>query len=382
MFFVVGICFVWMATAVHLPLCSTDGDSYGRWVSLQSYENDTSLQHEISTKFVLGGPGEALNFSRIWLPHNCSMHRFTKTSIHAVVERLIRTNKVQTPYRIITLGDSAVRGVICGVMRILSGSEVFGPLENEICGDMHTEPVSILNIHEIRNAFFGTNIEMSFMYMKSLSVQYSRWMVEGNMGKKPAALILNTGAWDFDELARKHRDAPAPPECQSDEYDQVSQLRVQPSIAAELKECGEIAKRLGVRAIYRSNHHNFRFGYHCADDRFQDMLKSMDWEWWDNTRLSEDTWQTQCGDGFHFDRWERHSERQHQEHREAELQRGKETPGMLEMQLAQSLLHRLFRDTLQDILDQRVTRPLTGWHDQVTNATLHHKVAARTRDRR
>jgi hypothetical protein len=49
---------------------------------------------------------------------------------------------------------------------------------------------------------------------------------------------------------------------------------------------------------------------------------------------------------------------QHVAHSEAELAQGKEAPGMLEMQFAQSLLHRLFRDELQSILDERSAQPL------------------------
>jgi hypothetical protein len=110
----------------------------------------------------------------------------------------------------------------------------------------------------------------------------------------------------------------------------------------------------------------------CADDRLKEMLNGTGWEWWDNRRISEDVWRTQKSDGFHFedpiaDREAHHNtwptERQntvaqHVAHREAELASGREAPGMLEIQFAQSLLHRLFRDELQSILDERSAQPL------------------------
>jgi hypothetical protein len=113
-----------------------------------------------------------------------------------------------------------------------------------------------------------------------------------------------------------------------------------------------------VRAIFRGNHYNARFGVNCADDRLIQMLNGTGWEWWDNRRISQDVWRTQSSDGFHFDRWNDHSVAQHVAHREAELASGREAPGMLEMQFAQSLLHRLFRDELQRILDERSAQPL------------------------
>jgi hypothetical protein len=69
-------------------------------------------------------------------------------------------------------------------------------------------------------------------------------------------------------------------------------------------------------------------------------------------------WRTQNWDGIHFDRWREHTVAQHLAHREAELAQSREAPGMLEIQFAQSLLHGLFRDELQSILDERSAQPL------------------------
>jgi hypothetical protein len=344
--------------ARHLPLCDIDGDTYGRWESLHGYENNPALQYEIAAKYIFGGPGEALNFSQIWLPHNCSVHRFTNGSFHSVLERMVRRNEIQPPYRIIVMADSAMRGILCGVMRILSGSEIYGPSENAICGSDDLPVMSVQkHLHALANVYFGRNLELTFMYIQSLEQRYTRWMLEGNMNKAPHVLVLSTGAWDFDDMARQHIGENATLECNR-ETEPLSQARVQPAVQNAMSECIGIAKRLKVRAIFKGNHYNNRFGVNCADDRLQAMLKDTGWEWWDNRRLSEDVWRTQNWDGFHYDRWRQHTVAEHVAHREAELAQGKEAPGMLEMQFAQSLLHRLFRDELQSILHERSAQTL------------------------
>jgi hypothetical protein len=355
---IVTIVLIWLAEARRFPLCDIDGDTYGRWESLKDYDKNTALQHEVAAKYLFGGPGEALSFSQIWLPHNCSLHRFTKDSLHAVLERKVRRMEIKPPYRIIVMSDSAMRGIFCGIVRVLSGSEIYGPNENVVCGTEHEEPASVaVHLHALNNVPFGHNLELTFMYIKSMEMQYTQWMLEGNMNKAPNVLILNTGAWDFDHIARNRIGEEASLECNG-ETEPVAQGRVQPSVQSTMNECIGIAKRLGVRAIFRGNHYNSRFGVNCADDRLIQMLNGTGWEWWDNRRLSKDVWRTQSSDGFHFDRWNDHSVAQHVAHREAELASGREAPGMLEMQFAQSLLHRLFRDELQSILDDRSAQPL------------------------
>jgi hypothetical protein len=356
LWFVITTIIVFAAKAAHLPLCDYDGDTFGRWVSLVGYETNNPLQQEVAEKYVLGGPREALNFSRVWLPHNCSIHRFTKSSVHDVLERMIRTQEMQPPYRMIVMADSGMRGILCGVMRILSGSEIYGPNLNAICGTEDTEPMSLAQYHGLNNVHFGDNLEISFMYIKSLRVQYTQWMLEGNMNKAPNVLVVNTGAWDFDHVSRLRMGEVADLNCSDQAMDWASENRVQPGVRQAMLECGGIAKALKVRAIYRSNHYNERFGVNCADDRVHEMLKDLNWEWWDNSRVSADVWRSQVWDGFHFERQNDHTVADHVAHREAELAQGKETPGMLEMQLAQSLLHRLFRDVLQQMLDERKGR--------------------------
>jgi hypothetical protein len=202
---------------------------------------------------------------------------------------------------------------------------------------------------------FGENIELSFMYIRSLTDRYTNWMVEGNIGKKPYAVVVNTGAWDFDHIARQHMGEVASETCDSPEAEAVSLKRAQPSIQANMAEYGKLAKSLGVRAIYRTNHYNCRFGVHCADDRVLAALNGTDWEIWDNRGVSKAVWWLQTRDGFHFDRHRVHTRKHHQQVRELALEMGTQMPGMLESQLAQSLLFALFRDTLQEFVDKGLT---------------------------
>jgi hypothetical protein len=339
-------------SARHLPLCDVDGDTYGGWESLHGYENNAALQHEVNAKFIFGGPGEALNFSQIWLPHNCSVHRFTSASLQSMLEGMVRNKKVQPPYRITVMSDSGMRGILCGVMRVLSGSEIYGPSENVICGSRHSPPMSVERLHVPGNIHFGRNLEITFMYIKTMQEIYTQRMLEGNINMAPDVLILNTGAWDLEGPTRRHIGVNATLQCNND-TEPLSLDRVQPSVQNVMNESIGIAKRLGVRAIFRGNHYNSRFGVNCADDRLMEMLNGTGWEWWDNRRISENVWRTQSWDGFHFDRPGDHTVPQHIAHRQAELASGRDAPGMLEMQLAQSLLHRLFRDELQSLLDER-----------------------------
>ena len=190
------------------------------------------------------------------------------------------------------------------------------------------------------------------MYILSLVDQYTGWMVENNVGKKPYAVVVNTGAWDFNSIARHHMGDIANDLCDAADMEQVSVRRAQPSIRDMMHETGGQATALGVRAIYRTNHHNARYGSHCADDRFLAAIEGSGWEVWDNRRISHGVWWHQTTDGFHYDRENVHTVEQHIQQRRNMTLQGKGASGMLEMQLTQSLLHLLFRDVLQELMDQ------------------------------
>ena len=92
--------------------------------------------------FYGGGLGEkqALEFSEVWLPDSCSYHRFTNRTFHECAAFNVKRHNATRgdKFHIWVFGDSIMRGVICGLTRILAGSETFGPVNNSICGGWKT----------------------------------------------------------------------------------------------------------------------------------------------------------------------------------------------------------------------------------------------------
>ena len=335
-----------------LPLCSRISDTFGTWLPINVYDQSTSVQNHVKERFVFGGPGEALNFSHIWVPDYCSYHRYTASSLRKIADFVQDKAHNSDPVKIIVIGDSGTRGILCGITRILSGSEVFGPCENEICGKVGQLAMSYERTNMEETVQFDYSFEFSFIYVQSLLDPITREAVMKSVLKKPYAVMLNTGAWDFYSLSDLHQQEVANDLCDTADMDNVSLNRAQPVIRTMLHETGREAHAQGVRAIYRTNHHNARFGSHCADDHVLTALAGSGWEVWDNRRVSHSVWRHQIFDGFHYDRNFVHTVDQHKQHRQQQRDQGRGTPGMLEMQLTQSLLHMLFRDALQELIDQ------------------------------
>lgn len=331
-----------------LPLCKQYEDKLGCWQDVSTYytQQAAGMQH-----FALSGPGEALKFSQIWLPYNCAYHRFTAKSLHAIVDRI--THKTGNVVHLAFMGDSALRGVLCGITRILAGSEVNGPCINDICGLEHRHPRSFESEFQQFTVEFG-HLMISFAYIKSLFDSRTKAFLQEIIQQHPYAVMFNTGAWDFDLDARIHRNFTATDECTTDSHKAISKKRWSPTMAQLYKDTGILAHELDVRVVYRTTHYNHRFGYQCADKRVLKWLHNTHWEVWDNGPMSRDVWQTQSEDGFHFDRYGTHTESDHIKEREEAAQNNKELPGMLEMQLAQSLLFNLFHDAVQECLDNNV----------------------------
>lgn len=206
--------------------------------------------------------------------------------------------------------------------------------------------------HSLEDVSFGPNLTFSFMYIKTLTDKYPNWMVESSIDKKPFAVVVNTGAWDFDHVARL--GAKATPECgpeQTEEH-RIASVRVAPAIVAFMKENGKLAQERGVRAIYRNNHYNYRFGALCADALVEAAIQDTPWEIWDNRRMSKDVWEKETYDGFHFDRHRIHTVAHHKQLIELNREMNKDVPGALEIQFAQSLLFLLFHDEVQEYADK------------------------------
>ena len=335
-----------------LPLCSRNGDTLGNWLPINVYDQSTTVQNHVKERFIFGGPGEAQEFNHIWVPDHCSYHRYTAVTLGKIAD--IVKDKTRNPYpvNLLVIGDSGTRGLLCGITRILSGSETYGPCENVICGTEKELAMSFEKTNMKETVQLDQSFNISLIYIKSLLDQRTREVIKESISNKPYAVVLNTGAWDFKNISDLHQKEVASDFCDTAEMENVSISRAAPEIHTMLHETGRQAHALGVRAIYRTNHHNGRFGSHCADDRVLTALQGSGWEVWDNRRVSHSIWKHQIHDGFHYDRDYVHSVRQHRYHRHEQLSMGRGTPGMLEMQLTQSLLHLLFRDTLQELIDE------------------------------
>ena len=381
--------------------CKLYEDTYGSWVLVEDAKN-------INASFFGGdGPGHALRYTKIWIPNDCAYHRFTKKTLDICVDfELMRrqaklnesiavvnafnyalmhsndtgieaTKEDQHPeknkkmkkkkppkplphdslFEINLMGDSALRGITCGITRILEGDEYEGPCDNVICGGTgHPHPLSAGNAfgHPFSIAY-GPALKLTFTYVKTFVYQHFDWLLEWEVtANQPNVLIMNTGAWDFDTIARdmNAKGLTATDHCLWPNQTLVSHQRASQFVNNTIiHELGDIGKMNNVRLIYRGNHYNERFGPSCADDELVALLHASNshWEVWDNKNISRDVWKKQTWDGFHFDRHQIHSTEQHLYNVAVWEGRGGEKPGALEMQLAQSLLNAIFHDCLEQI---------------------------------
>lgn len=242
--------------------CDRYGDTFGVWEDSAAVQNDTLMFDDYEKHFFGGGPGEALDFTQIWVPNNCSYHRFTNATIHKCVDYIMKNNMGSLPehkVRIVFIGDSATRGIFCGIGRILSGSEVYGPNINSVCGGgPYGNPVTTSSFGVYHDVEFG-NLTLSFVYVKNFNTRHLDWIIEYAVTViKPYAVVMNTGAWDFDNVARSHPNQTATEECSTEETQRIAENRASPQVNATMWELGHAAVNSGVRAIYRNNHHNVR----------------------------------------------------------------------------------------------------------------------------
>ena len=341
-----------------LPPCKKQQDTYGRWVNLSNttYSMDYILSHFYDRK-----AHEALEFSDIWLPYNCSYHRFTNETILKSVEYYISNyidlNKGLTKSRVnmIFLGDSIARGLYCSLTRILAGSEVYGPVNCKACGgkDFGKHVDSIINYPFYHLDFFGGKLHFSWCFLTSLSSPKDRvdWKLEWAVTREsPFVVSLNTGAWDFQPQWKVYpKKTPNVEECDSNQTIAVSQSRSTPHISAIYHEISGYAKSNKVKLIYRNMHHNLRFGTKCCDEKVEALLEDTVWEITDSRRLSQDIFVNQMSDGLHIDRRDTHTVEEHKLIRDAALKAGKPTPGELEMQITQSFLNTVFHEYLMSL---------------------------------
>jgi hypothetical protein len=158
----------WPEISAHgfMALCDPNEDTFGNWVSITNLTMSEKVK--LQRHFLFGGPGEALEFTKLWIPQECSYHRFTnQTSLH-FSKLMIESNKALFPHgymHLVVVGDSGTRNALCGICRIFSGSELYGPCANDICGyNPSALPSTFNHTREDITAMFNPYFKVSFFY--------------------------------------------------------------------------------------------------------------------------------------------------------------------------------------------------------------------------
>ena len=342
------------------PLCAQFHDYDGYWVDQKNASNSLRQQIEINRHFFMNDGGEALEFSQIWLPKACSYHRFTNVTFFRMIDSLLKNHSHLFPKQMVHLafiGDSATRAIFCGITRILSGSELYGPCDNVVCGGAtYGYPIYYKQFNQIYEVQFSPTFKMTFSYVYGLDEAHkdaNRVVhdVFANESNPPYAVVLNSGAWDFDQLARSSAGHdPEKAGCDSAEAVTISHERASSKVISTFQHFSDLSRLHHSQLIYRTNHYNGRFGALCADrlleERMKQKISNSNWKIWDNRGMSKDCWHEQNWDGFHFDRFMVYNASHHRAHMGYFQSRGRPLPGQLEIQLAQSLLNGIFYDYL------------------------------------
>jgi hypothetical protein len=335
------------------PPCPLYGDTFGKWI--RTNEIKPSFGLELSRHFSLREPGEAFAFNEIWIPQNCSYHRFTNETIFQMVHQKLRKNGKKNQIHIGIFGDSGTRGIFCGLFRIISGSERFGSCNNLICGDENHMEITMENapyqLHDVE--FYDGLFKVTFAYITRLE-KVSINLMEKFLNLYSAdVMLLNTGAWDFDHLARTNQHDPEKQFCDTDEAVHVSQSRSSLEVVKAFHKLAISARKFETRLIYRNNHYNQRYSAECADLLLETNLRELQkkeavmnssftkWEIWDNRRISKGIYLNQCWDGFHYDR-PRRTDSDRWRRMSQFFQQNGEVPETMLMQFAQSFLNSLF----------------------------------------
>ena len=338
------------------PHCRIYGDTRGKWLVTKDILNSSSLLEEVKSSFVDNDPGEALLFDRVWIPDNCSYLRFSNDTIYKAVEYTRLKHNLST-VNIVFMGDSSSRGILSGITRILSGSELYGPCDNRLCGGINFKTPNVDTMHGYYEEFYQ-NLLLSFIYVKSFLSNHLDWDLEFAITqKKPLILVLNTGCWDFDILSRAAAFHEFSPICEGWDtafyyQHEIEKKRNQHWIFETMNWLGNVSATNGNRVIYRNNHYNRRFGALCADKIFEENIhnKTTAWEILDSRNISFDVWRSQCIDGFHFDRTHVHSRESHEALVNDYKNKSKELPGMMEIQFGQSFLNAAFYDYVASLV--------------------------------
>lgn len=296
-----------------LPHCDKYGDTYGEWIEnpiayddgikrFEYHNNSASSTLEELSKHFLGsvGPGAALDFpfNKVWKPKECAYHRFTNDTIHRCVKHTTNVEGTNSGkyLHIVFMGDSATRGVLCGLLRIVHGSEQFGSCESKICGDIPSHPhaVSYQEIQQINEQYLlRGKLRLTFIYEKSFIAygwDMDNFLVTYIKENKVDYVILNTGVWDYDDIARRHIGQDAEDTCAElkNGWDYEKSIeRANKHVNDTVHRLARVGKAHNITMIYRTNHHNNRYGPYCADHKVIPLYEHAGWEIWDNMRISK-----------------------------------------------------------------------------------------------
>jgi len=377
-----------------LPKCKQYEDTDGSWLYVKDINTSTLALKNFETKhFYHGGGGYAMKFDRVWVPKTCAYHRFTNETITKCLvhhhtnheDKLRNTKSTKKPYKIAFYGESGLRGVVCGILRLILGNEMTGPCSPGICSRSMSHTGMPYTEHVIPGL-----LDITFVYSKSWFILHEidkdfvsmetniRNELTSDLDKgRPDVIVMASGIWDFYEIALglgygdyDKRDFLSSPYCTLDSQREVSKRRANDYVNSTfIHEFGQLAYDNNVRLIYKNNHHNAVYPSICADQEFEKLVtdsasghsqglertgnsagninsRSWGWEIWDNRNISIDSFKLQIKDGYHFERHHVFTTEDHINHMNEYKKEGREIPGALEMQLAQSLLNNIFQDCL------------------------------------
>ncbi len=339
-----------------LPACTLGEDSKGIWVNVT--ETTDRRRKELFKHFLFNGPGEATFFQQLWVPQDCSYHRFTRESLFYFAEKMVKSNPKDFPQgflQIVIFADSGTRGILCGITHLEGGSEILGPNLNELCGNKTRKAVSGGFTDKLFNHTVNPYFKISFAYTLA-GIQHDFPLQATVLTElKPYAIIYNTGVGHFVDFHNKHQHQVQNPTCDTilSEKKADSLMGINPRLMKKLSDlANDISSK--TRLIYRNIHYNSYYGALCFDQLLEDWIheerkknETFRWEIFDTRRISKYVWEDSNIDGFHFSR-EHHmwTYEEHLKHYQTSSGYNALNWGKLEMQLAQSLLNYLFNDII------------------------------------
>jgi len=412
----------------HLPLCHTgtganhSDDMVGEWITLPplpSKENGLQKPMFATEAFMMNnltspiygndlaqGAWALSMYRRMWIPSQCRYHRFTQASLmHYLRQRHSMHNDLQQPAsthstpqkktmtNVAFFGDSVLRGVYCGINRIITGDEIFGPNIDAVCGGTIsagkrgraipltfssegkvTQGVSIprlFNTSFTYVRYMNNLVNVSSPFFSSItqrgtldSIKMVIDQTAANISTKLDAIVVSSGPWDFhvphiraENGGRGHCTRPytnATAGCFDDFHSRQAKIRDNDTMEF-IRELSSVCRKQNIQLIYKNNHYNCRFGAQCADEELEKTMvfPGSQWQVWDTRNVSMQHWRDQTWDGLHFDRQIAHSIKDHLLTWWEARFRFKGAviyfphQAELEIQLAQSLLNRIIMPGLK-----------------------------------